>query len=406
MRVSFMQRVDYWFGVPLCFLLSIVNRLLCFLFTPHGTRVEPRRILFLELSEMGSAIIAHSAIVRALTEYKDSEVYFLVFERNREGVDLLSLIPKENILSVKDTGLLPFAFSMIRTLLKIRQLGIDSVIDLELFSRCTALISFLSGAANRAGFDNGLSEWLYRGSFLTHRVFYNHHQHMSVNFMALVMSLKGAQQSPLLKQNVSGLVKAPPYLEISQAEKEESWQVLMEANPAVRRGASLVILNPDPGLLALRGWPLERFSQLAERLLKELPDTVIVIVGLGRSKAVAASIAQHVPAERLVDLCGKTPTLRSLVALFSISQALITNDSGPAHMASLSPIRNFVLFGPETPALYGPLGDRAHSFFAGLSCSPCYAASNHRRSACRDNKCLQAIDVDTVFEVVSKHLRT
>ena len=63
-------------------------------------------------------------------------------------------------------------------------------------------------------------------------------------------------------------------------------------------------------------------------------------------------------------------------------------------------LRTFVIFGPETPRLYGSLGNST-PIYAGLACSPCVSASNHRKTPCRDNVCLQVIQPDQVLD----HLR-
>ena len=76
---------------------------------------------------------------------------------------------------------------------------------------------------------------------------------------------------------------------------------------------------------------------------------------------------------------------------------LVTNDSGPAHFASLTPIEVVVLFGPETPRLFAAPSPRTHPFWAGLACSPCINAFNDRRSPCPDNVCMQRIAVDQVL---------
>ncbi|MCW5198635.1 glycosyltransferase family 9 protein, partial [Desulfobulbus sp. F3] len=89
-------------------------------------------------------------------------------------------------------------------------------------------------------------------------------------------------------------------------------------------------------------------------------------------------------------------TLAELPLLYSIALLMVTNDSGPGHFSSITPLPTFVLFGPETPKLYGSLGN-ATPIFAGLACSPCVSAANHRKTPCTDNKCLQAITVDQVF---------
>ncbi len=64
-----------------------------------------------------------------------------------------------------------------------------------------------------------------------------------------------------------------------------------------------------------------------------------------------------------------------------------------------------VFFGPETPALYKPLTDRATVLYAGFACSPCVSAFNQRRSVCDNNRCLQDIPVETVYTTVLERLQ-
>jgi ADP-heptose:LPS heptosyltransferase len=90
--------------------------------------------------------------------------------------------------------------------------------------------------------------------------------------------------------------------------------------------------------------------------------------------------------------------------LLNLADVLVTPDSGPAHFAVLTPIKNIVLFGPETPELYAPFGPNTTCFFAGLSCSPCLSAYNHRNTSCTDPKCMKAITVNEVLDTVSASL--
>ena len=109
----------------------------------------------------------------------------------------------------------------------------------------------------------------------------------------------------------------------------------------------------------------------------------------------AQSLTASVSSDRLVDLTGET-TLRELLDLLNVASLLITNDSGPAHFAALTDIPVLVLFGPETPRLYGPLSRRAVALYADYACSPCVSAFNQRRTVCTNNRCLQHFDVDIV----------
>ncbi len=110
-------------------------------------------------------------------------------------------------------------------------------------------------------------------------------------------------------------------------------------------------------------------------------------------------IFQKINSDRVVSLAGKTE-LKTLFALYSIADVLITNDSGPGHFASMTRIKNIVLFGPETPKLFGPLGLNSHIIESDLGCRPCVNHFNHRMPQCKNNVCMQSISVNTVFEKV------
>jgi ADP-heptose:LPS heptosyltransferase len=97
-------------------------------------------------------------------------------------------------------------------------------------------------------------------------------------------------------------------------------------------------------------------------------------------------------------LTGYTKSVRELLTLFYRASLLVTNDGGPGHFASLTPIPSIVFFGPETPVLYGSLAKNAHCFYSSLPCSPCLTAYNHRTSPCDgDNQCLKRIPPEQVL---------
>jgi ADP-heptose:LPS heptosyltransferase len=102
-------------------------------------------------------------------------------------------------------------------------------------------------------------------------------------------------------------------------------------------------------------------------------------------------------------MAGKT-TLRQLLVLCTLAEVLVSNDSGPAHFATLTDVDVVVLFGAETPQLFAGTSPRTHALWAGLACSPCINAFNNRASPCRNNVCMQTIAVDDVFDEVCKCL--
>jgi ADP-heptose:LPS heptosyltransferase len=275
-------------------------------FKPFRSKLRPvpKRILFLEISEMGSAIIAYASIAHLKEQFQTEELFFLIFEKNRESVELLGLIPPQNIIGLPDHSFLAFALGALKALMKARRLGIDTAVDLELFSRFTAIFSLLCGAKNRVGFSNYTAEGLYRGSFLTHPVFYNPHQHMALNFMALAAALAApAGERPLLKRDVGALVRDLPRFKPSQEEKQQLAALLKSINPGFSTSKQLIVINPDPGeALPIRGWPLENFIESVTQLAARLPYSMFAVVGLERSKPYADAIAAALGPDRFLDL--------------------------------------------------------------------------------------------------------
>jgi ADP-heptose:LPS heptosyltransferase len=167
----------------------------------------------------------------------------------------------------------------------------------------------------------------------------------------------------------------------------------------------LILINPSGGLLPIRAWPLSNYCALARDLVEN--GYGVGITGMARDKALAHEILSHCRSKSCIDLTGYTATVRELMVLFNLASLLITNDGGPGHFASMTPIPSIVFFGPETPALYGPLDPKSVPFYTHLACSPCLTAYNHRNSPCDgDNQCLKSIGADTVlkkaYEILSR----
>jgi ADP-heptose:LPS heptosyltransferase len=164
----------------------------------------------------------------------------------------------------------------------------------------------------------------------------------------------------------------------------------------------MILLNPNASdLLPLRRWPNERYVELARLLVAKYPSISVVFTGSPGEATATQDLAREVQSPRAISLAGKT-TLRQLLILYGLSDVLVTNDSGPAHFATLTPIRVVTLFGPETPALFAARTARNITLWAGIACSPCVSAFNNRRSGCRNNVCMQEITVEQVFAEVCR----
>ena len=234
---------------------------------------------------------------------------------------------------------------------------------------------------------------------MTHRPRYNPHIHTRRLFYALVKAL---DQSPDLfpAWQDPGPLPSPRKL-IIQDEALTSIRSKLFGKLGGTELPSIILLNANcSDMIPLRRWASDRFIELARRILKTHPDAAVVFTGAPVESEQAQLLAEEVGSDRCLSLAGKT-NLPELFALYSMARALVTNDSGPAHFASLTTIRIITLFGPETPSLFGPVSEGAISITAGLPCSPCVSAQNNRLSACKNNLCMQAISVDRVFGEVA-----
>jgi ADP-heptose:LPS heptosyltransferase len=396
MKLRTMRAVDYWIGIPLCFLCTWVIRLLG---TPKGPE-KPQRVLFIELSEMGSTVIANPALQKAKNAL-GAEIFFLIFQRNADSLRLLPTVPEANIITIRENNLKVLVLDTLRYLSWVRKAKIDTVIDLELFSRYSGLLTGLSGARRRVGFHRFHAEGLYRGEMLTHRVNYNGHIHMAKNFVCMVNALLAPEpEVPYSKTYVSDEEIRVPQPVVSEEEKEYIHGLIREVYPDYRPAYHRVVLvNPNSSeLLPQRRWERDNFSRLAKMIVDEWEDALVLITGSSSEKAEALGMQERVNHPRFRSFAGMHK-LMAITALYNISTVLVTNDSGPGHFSAITPIRSIVLFGPETPKLYGSLGN-TEAIWAALSCSPCVTAANQKNSACTDNVCMQMITPERVLESV------
>jgi ADP-heptose:LPS heptosyltransferase len=397
--ISTLQWTDRWVGAPLCAILTLLRRIFESAGPPGPRQVE--RILFVKFAEQGSTVLAYAAIRRAIEMVGRENVYFVVFEDNRFILDVTETIPERNVITIATRSLFGLVAGALRAVLRVRKIGIDAVVDLEFLTRFSAILTFTTGAKSRVGFHTFFGDGPYRGDLMTHRLLYNPHLHTSQMFEAMVEAL--TRDPAVLPTFDFTPSTSEPSASFSPSlpEVAEIKALLERENPRIS-SAPLILLNPNASdLLPLRRWPALRYVELARRLLERYPDLFIGFTGAPAEAAPNNQLADEVGSGRVIRLAGKT-TLRQLLVLYTRSEILVTNDSGPAHFASMTPIRVVTLFGPETSALFAARSPNATALWAGIACSPCVNAYNNRQSVCRNNLCMQAITVDDVFKEVTR----
>lgn len=396
MKLQTQRWIDRWLGQLLCAALSLWVRVITRGRRPVGMAAEPRHILVILLSEMGSVVLAGPMFAALRQRYPGATLHVLQLKKNQEVAKLLGLAQPEHLHALDDSAGLGLLGDIWRVSQTLRRLPLDAVIDCELFSRISSLMAYLSGAPLRVGFTPHTQEGLYRGSYINRAIPYNPYQHISKQFLSLVDAL----ESPSCPRTKAAPVRDLPLetgLSVSFEPHElPAYRCQMLIDHPNIAGRKLVLMYAGGGILPERAWPATHYAQVARGLCQA--GHAVGLIGLRDDAQLARDIQQQINSEFCVDLTGYTRSIRELLMLFHGADLLITNDGGPGHFASLTPIRTMVFFGPETGRLYGPLGPRAQVLEAGLACSPCLSAYNHRETYCDgDNQCLKRIAADPVL---------
>jgi heptosyltransferase-1/heptosyltransferase-2 len=161
-------------------------------------------------------------------------------------------------------------------------------------------------------------------------------------------------------------------------------------------GARWIALQPGARWPNKR-WPVEYFAKLVQLLAEKFPDTRFAILGDGKDKSLG-EIISHAAPERCLNLCGQT-SLPEMVEWLRLCNLMVTNDTGPMHVAAALGTPVVVPFGSTSPELTGPglPGDQRHHRLlkSDAPCSPCFL-----RECPIDFRCMNGITVERVVEAV------
>jgi heptosyltransferase-2 len=167
--------------------------------------------------------------------------------------------------------------------------------------------------------------------------------------------------------------------------------VIVDAQP-------LVALCPGSINSRAKRWPAERYAALADRLIDELGAEVLLI-GSAAEAEVSLAVREKMRNQPTM-LTGQTD-LAQLVAILSLVDLLVTNDTGPAHLASALSRPTLVIFGPTNPLTTRPFSPFGEIVREPPDCAPCML-----RDCPIDHRCMTAISPDDVFERARELLET
>jgi heptosyltransferase II len=184
-------------------------------------------------------------------------------------------------------------------------------------------------------------------------------------------------------------------LDVSEDRKERARDFLRSYGVAFDK--PVVALCPGSINSRAKRWPTERYASVADNLIEELGANVLLI-GSEAESDVSTAVTQQMR-NRAVSLTGKT-NLKELVGLLAVVDLLITNDTGPAHIASALGRPTLVIFGPTNPLTTRPFSPFAELVREPPDCAPCML-----RDCPIDHRCMTAITPDEIFTRAATLLR-
>ena len=366
--------------------------------------LHPRRILVRGTNWLGDAVMTTPALMRLREKFPDAHIALLTPEKlgdlwtNHPAIsETISFAPDENVFSIGK---------------KLRAGNFDLALVLPNSPR-SALEVWLSGIPQRIGYARPWRNWFLTtrvtprpdavkmqkrsvgeirqlvAADVSRRTDYNDRAftsaataHQLHEYLHLVAAL-GANPEPLPPQ----LVVTPDEVEAVKKKfgLDEIKRPLFGLNPGAEYGPA-------------KRWPVEKFIATAREIQNRTNCTWLTFGG-ETDAAMAHRIESAIPSppSAIWNLAGKT-TLRELMALLKICRVLLTNDSGPMHVAAALGTPIVVPFGSTSPELTGPglPGDARHRLLkSDAPCSPCFL-----RECPIDFRCLNGISVERVVEAV------
>lgn len=386
MNIGFLKFLDKYAGLPLCLILTVIAR-----FSrggePELRREEIRKTLAMKFLGMGSILLLSPTLAEFRKAYPGSKLVFLTLGRNREISGALGLF--DDIVTIDiDGGWAAFARSFAGAMRYLWRERFDLVLDFEFFTRFSAIVSFFTFARVKVGY-HAWETW--RGEIHTIKVPFNRYWHITDIFYALGTHI-GLEKKEKLEM-------VRPF--VSPGDREAVGRILKEGGA----GGRYICAYISAGDLSIeRRWPADRFARLLSGIL-DRHDGHIVLTGSRKEAPAVREMCDRLNSARVLDLAGKL-SVTQLAALLEGAELMISNDGGPLHLAAAMGTRTVSFFGPETPVMYGPLGEGHSVFFEGIECSPCINVHDRKSVRCywTEPKCMQAIDPDEVLKEVEKKL--
>jgi lipopolysaccharide heptosyltransferase II len=234
----------------------------------------------------------------------------------------------------------------------------------------SALMIFLGGIPRRIGYATDARRWMLTNAIAPRRG----RQHQVQYYLELVKSLSASVDVPSIEVHAT-------------VEERRGARTLLNAEgiPCDRR---FMVLNPGAAYGSAKRWHVDRFADVADTLAHEL-QLQVALIGSESEQPIAEQIRSRMKSPAAI-LTGRT-SLETLIGVLAESSLMITNDSGPMHIAAALGVPTVAVFGSTDERVTGPWGPRTRIVKNPVECSPCLL-----RDCPIDHRCMNGVTVEDV----------
>lgn len=327
---------------------------------------EIENIILLRHDRIGDMVLSTTMFKALKKRYPKARLTVLASEKNHPVIRNNPYV--DEILIYKGIGWF---------IKEIRQRHFDLAIDPFLtYELSQALLTYLSGSKYRIGFEGAGREVFFnvKGPKLFPVIQFANHMLELIDFSG------------------GGISSCAP--EIFLTQEEIKWALKFLEDRGFGRGDLKIAIHPG-AFYPSQKWPIEKFGQVAERIANEFGVKVLL---LGDTAEDPLLVKIKVASEGDVEIFSGL-NLRQFMALLSLCNLLVCNNSGPLHIASALKVPTVSLMGPTVVPLWLPYGNNHIVIRRDLACSPC------NKAKCDDHSCMKLITVEEVVDTIGLQLK-
>ncbi|HVO74041.1 MAG TPA: glycosyltransferase family 9 protein [Ignavibacteriaceae bacterium] len=381
--------IDKILGIPSVFFLDKFSLFLQkFRTNKIPANLKVKRIAVCKLMGMGSIIQSTPLLMSLRKSFPDAEIIFITSPNNYSLLQTFSFIDKIKIINDKSAGSLIFTF--LKTFLAQWFKRTDVFVDLEIYSYLAKILTLLSFPKYKLGFYK--KESAVKLGIYTKMIYFNTKAPVFKMYLQAAYIL----HSKKITEELYDWKPVLKYFDSSYLVKS-----FVHRDPE----KDYIVINPNASDLRIeRRWDSENYTQLIDKILCEHPGKKIILTGSREEKTYVQKIYSEINEkhkDKVLNSAGEL-SLSELVALINGCSLMITNDSGPMHIAFGLKKKTVALFGPCSPEEYNTYRN-VYFVYKNIYCSPC--VHYFSISPCRgDNQCMKLIGVEEVNEAVNKIL--